>query len=287
MTTPGARPDVAVSADGPGWIENRSTRGRRALRLGEVWRARELVWFLALRDLQVRYKQAFFGIAWAVLQPIVGAAVLTVVFSTLAGVQTGGIPYPAFAYLGYSVWSYFSLSLTTMTDSLVENAPLVTKVYFPRLAVPLGGALPGLVDLAVALVVLIGFMAYYAIVPGIAIVTLPLWLAALVLAALGTGLLLATLNVRYRDVHHITGLLVQVWIFASPVAYPASLVHGAARYAYYVNPMAAVLEGFRWCLLAGPAPGLPALVSLATGTVLCVAGVRAFQANERRFADVI
>jgi lipopolysaccharide transport system permease protein len=163
----------------------------------------------------------------------------------------------------------------------------VTKVYFPRLAVPLAGALPGLVDLAVALVVLIGFMAYYAIVPGVAIVTLPLWLAALALAALGSGLVLATLNVRYRDVHHITGLLVQVWIFASPVAYPASLVHGAARYAYFLNPMAAVLEGFRWCLLAGPAPGTPALVSLATGLLLCVAGLRSFQANERRFADII
>ncbi len=287
MTTTGARPDVAATADGPAWVENRSTRGRRALRLDEVWRSRELVWFLALRDLQVRYKQAVFGITWAVLQPVVGAAVLTVVFSRLAGVKTGGIPYPAFAYLGYSVWSYFSSSLTTMTDSLVENAPLVTKVYFPRLAVPLAGALPGLVDLAVALVVLIGFMAYYAIVPGIAIVTLPLWLAALVLTALGAGLLLATLNVRYRDVHHITGLLVQVWIFASPVAYPASLVHGNVQYLYYLNPMAAVLEGFRWCLLAGPGPGWPALVSLATGLLLCFVSVRAFQANERRFADVI
>jgi ABC-type polysaccharide/polyol phosphate export permease len=143
------------------------------------------------------------------------------------------------------------------------------------------------VDLAVALVVLIGFMAYYSIVPGIAILTLPFWLAALVAAALGTGLLLATLNVRYRDMHHLTGLLVQVWLFASPVAYPASLVHGPARYAYFLNPMAAVLEGFRWCLLAGPGPELPWLVSLGTGIVLCVVGVRAFQADERRFADVI
>ncbi len=270
-----------------GWIENKPTKGRRALRLDEVWQYRELVWFLALRDLKARYKQAAFGVGWAVLQPIVGAALLTVVFRRLAGVSSNGIPYPAFAYLGYSLWSYFSTSITNMANSLVEHSELVTKVYFPRLAAPLATALPGLLDLGLALVLLVPLMAYYGIVPTWAIVTFPLWVAALLIALVGIGLLLATLNVEYRDVRHLVNLGIQLWLFASPVAYPASLVHGGLRYLYYLNPVAGVVEGFRWCLLAGPAPGTPALASLGSGLALLYLGIRFFQASERRFADVI
>jgi ABC-type polysaccharide/polyol phosphate export permease len=269
------------------WVENRPTKGRRALRLDEVWRFRELVWFLALRDLKVRYKQAAFGVGWALLQPIVGAAVLTVVFRRLAGVSSNGIPYLAFAYVGYAVWSYFSTSITNTVSTLVENSALVTKVYFPRLVAPLASSFPGLLDLGLALMLLVPLMMYYGIVPTAALVTLPLWIAALLISMLGAGLLLATLNVWYRDVHHLVNVGIQIWLFASPVAYPASLVHGGLRYVYFLNPIAGVLEGFRWCLLAGPAPKTPALVSLGSGLVLLYLGIRYFQASERRFADVI
>lgn len=280
-------PDLEPEIDTARWIENRSTEGARSLQLDELWRYRELVLFLALRDVKVRYKQAAFGVGWAVLQPLAGVAVFTVVFRLLADVPSDGVPYPAFAFLGYSVWTYFSSTLNSARASLVSNAALVTKVYFPRLAAPLATLLPGLVDLAVALVIVAGFMIFYGIVPGLSIFTLPLWILAVTVTALGTGLLGATLNVKYRDAHHVFGLLTQLWLFASPVAYPSSLVQGEWRYLYYLNPMVAVIDGFRWSMFGAPAPGLPALVSGATCAGLLVVGLRYFRSAERRFADVI
>ncbi len=268
-------------------MENRARRGRRFLDAAELWKYRELILFLALRDLKVRYKQAVFGVAWAVVQPLAGALVLTLVFRGLTNVPSDGIPYVAFAFLGFAIWSYFSTSLNAATQSLVGNANLVTRVYFPRLAAPLAAVLPGFVDLAIALAATGCLMIALGITPGLALLTLPLWVVLLYVVAFGVGLIFSTLNVQYRDARHAYGLIVQLLFFASPVGYPTSLVEGAWRYVYYLNPMVAMLDGFRWSLLGGPAPAPAALLSLLIALLLLATGLRYFSAAERRFADVI
>ena len=275
------------SVEHDGWVENRPSRGFRGPDLQQLWRYRELGGFLALRDLKVRYKQAAFGAAWAVLQPLAGVAVFTLVFRRLAKVPSDGIPYPLFAFAGLSVWSYHASSVTRATQSLVGNAPLVTKVYFPRLLVPLGAVLTGLVDLALSLLALGLLLVLYGTGPGWAVLTLPVWVVALVATSLGVGLWLAALNVQFRDVSHAITLLMQLWLFVSPVAYPSSMVEGRWRFLYSLNPMSGVIDGFRWALVGGPRPGPEVLVSLAVMLVLLVSGVLYFQRTERRFADVI
>ncbi len=268
-------------------IENRPSRGIRGLDPKELWHYRELAGFLALRDLKARYKQAAFGVAWAVFQPLAGVVVFTIVFRRIADVPSDGLPYPLFAFIGLSVWTYLSTTVTKTTQSLVGNAALVTKVYFPRLVVPLAALLPGLVDLALSFVVLAVLLLVYGVAPTWAILSLPLWLAALVATALGFGVWFAAVNVLYRDVNHAVGLFVQLWLFLSPVAYPSSTVTGPARLIYAVNPMSGIIDGFRWALAGGPAPGRTLLLSLATTAVMALGGVAYFQRIERRFADVI
>jgi lipopolysaccharide transport system permease protein len=275
------------SAERGAWVENRPSRGFRGPGLRELWRYRELGGFLALRDLRVRYKQAVFGAAWAVVQPLAGVVVFTLVFRRLAKVPSDGIPYPLFAFVGLSVWSYHASSVTRATQSLVGNAPLVTKVYFPRLLVPLAAVLPGLVDLALSLLTLGVLLVVYETVPTVAVLTLPIWVLALVATSFSVGLWLSALNVQYRDVNHAITLFVQLWLFVSPVAYPSSMVQGGWRFLYALNPIAGVIDGFRWALVRGPAPGPTVLVSMAVMLVLLVSGVLYFQRTERRFADVI
>lgn len=267
------------------WIENRPSRGLRLPDLREIWQYRELAYFLALRDLKARYKQAAMGAAWAVFQPLVLAAVFTIVFTRIARFETQ-LPYPVFALSGLIAWTYISTGLIKATQVLVANTPLVTKVYFPRLLAPLASVLPGLVDLLLALVILGAIMPFYGVRPSWAILTLPLWLLALVVVVLGVSLLLGTLNVRYRDVSHGITLLVQLWIFVSPVAYESTEVPDAWRGLYFLNPVAGVIEGLRWAL-GGDWPGSVTFVSLSTALLLLVAGVVYFQNAERRFADVI
>ena len=270
------------------WIDNRPSRGRRALDLSELWAFRELIWFLAGRDVRVRYKQAALGLAWAIVQPLAGAVMLTLVFRGLADVPSGGATsYPAFAFCGLAVWTYFSGALAAVTGSLVNNAPLVTKVYFPRLSAPLSAVLPGLIDLGVALSCLALVLVATGDAPGPAVLTLPFWTVAAIAAVIGPGLLLTTLNVRYRDVHHAFGFLTQLWFFASPVAYPSTLVGERWRFLYGLNPVTTVLDGFRWAMVRGPAPGLPALGSAIVGVVLVWAGLAYFMSAERRFSDII
>lgn len=269
------------------WTENRPTKGRRALDVDELWRYRDLIAFLALRDVKVRYKQAVFGGAWAIVQPLAGAAIFTVVFGRLAGLPSDGVPYLVFAFAGFSLWSYVSTALNTARTSLVSNSHLITKVYFPRLAAPIAGVLPGLVDLAAALPVLAAMMLWTGINPGLAILTAPLFLFGAVAIALGAGMLFSALTVQYRDVQQVFGFAIQLWLFATPVAYPSSLVEGPWRWVYRLNPMVGVMDGWRWSVLGAPPPGREALVSAAVIGVLLVAGTRVFLRSERRFADVI
>ncbi len=275
------------TSDSGQWIESRPTRGRRALRFGELWRYRELVTFLAVRDVKVRYKQAVFGGVWAIVQPLAGAAIFTVVFGQVADLPSDGIPYLVFTFAGFALWTYLSTSVNTARASLISNSSLITKVYFPRLAAPLASVLPALIDLGVALVVL-AVLAYAAgVAPGIAVLTAPLFLVGTVVVAFGTGTLLAALTVQYRDLQQVFTVLVQLWLFASPVAYSSSLIDDRWQWAYALNPMAGVLDGWRWSVLGGPPPGWELLVSAAVAGVLLVTGLLVFQRNERRFADVI
>lgn len=281
--------DAAASARvGAGWVENRPSTGWfPRVDLRELWAYRELALVLALKDLKVRYKQTFFGVAWALLQPLLGVLIFSVFLGRLAGVPSDGIPYPVFVYAGLSIWIYFSTSVTAAAQSLVDNRELVTKVYFPRLLAPLAAVFPGLLDLVIGLGILAVFMAAYGVVPGAAIVLLPAWILAALVLAIAVGLWLSALNVKYRDVRYALGFLMQVWLFASPVVFPSSLVDGAWRYAFAANPMVAVLDGFRWSLIGAPHPGLDGLISLAVGIVILASGTAYFRRVERSFADVI
>jgi ABC-type polysaccharide/polyol phosphate export permease len=278
---------LAAVDDRRAWVENRPSRGFRGVDLRELRQYRELAGFLALRDLKVRYKQAAFGVAWAVLQPLIGVVVFTVVFRRLAKVPSDGIPYQVFAFLGLAVWAYVSGGVTKAAQSLVTNSPLVTKVYFPRVLAPLAAVLPGLLDLALSLVVLGGLMAVARLAPTWAALTLPFWVLAVLVVTLGVGIWLGALNVQYRDVNQAITLLVQLWLFLSPVAYPSSLVPDAWRPLYALNPMAGILDGFRWALLGAPWPGRYLAISLAVAAALLASGLVYFQRVERRFADVI
>ena len=248
---------------------------------------RELAFFLALRDVKARYKQAAFGIAWAVVQPVAGVVLFTFVFRKLASVESDGIPYPLFALIGFLAWTYFASTLTSAVASLVTNSALVTKVYFPRLAAPVSALLPGLINLLPGLGVLAILMVAYGVTPDAALLALPLGLLWLMAAALGVGLLLSTLNVRYRDVGSVVATLLQLWLFASPVAYPTSMVPEDWLWVYALNPMSGVIDTLRWALVSAPAPGPEALISLASTAVLLAGGLVYFASSERRFADVI
>jgi lipopolysaccharide transport system permease protein len=269
------------------WIENRPTRGLRWPDLHELWQHRELAAFLALRELKARYKQAVLGAGWAVLQPLAGVVVFTIVFRRFAKVPSDGIPYPVFALAGLTVWSYASGSVTKATQILVSNAPLVTKVYFPRLLAPVAAVLPGLLDLLLSLLVLAVFVVAYGVHPTWALATLPLWLLLLVVTVLGIGLWLGTLNVSYRDINQAITLLVQLWMFITPVAYPSSVVPARWRALYFANPMAGIVEGSRWALVGTPWAGNDVFISIGAAILLLLGGIAYFEHAERRFADVI
>lgn len=266
----------------------RPTRGAASLRLGELWSYRELAYFLVWRDVKVRYKQTVLGAAWAVLQPTLTMVVFSIFFGRLAGVDSGGLPYPIFAYTALLPWQLFSHALLESGNTLVTHQQMITKVYFPRLLLPLSAVLAGLVDFVIAFVVLGGLMVYYGIVPTAAIVTLPLFLLLAMTAALGAGAWLAALNVQYRDVRYTLPFLTQLWLFSTPIAYPTSLVPEAWRPLYGLNPMAGVVEGFRWALLGHGEP-LPSLWAASTlsAVALLVGGVWYFRRTERTFADVV
>jgi lipopolysaccharide transport system permease protein len=272
----------------PAWVENRaSDRFHPVALVRDLWTYRELGVAFAISTLRVRYKQAAFGIAWAVLQPLLAVILFSIVFGRLAGLPTDGIPYPVFNYSAMILWLYVSLGVAAAAQSLVENRDLITKVYFSRPVAPLSAAFPGLVDLAIAFVVLLGMLVVYDVTPSWAVVFTPLWVVAAMLVVLSVGFPLAALNVRFRDVRLALPLALQLWLFASPVVYSSSLVEGGWKYVYALNPMSTVLDGFRWSIADGPAPGPESLVSAAVVVVTLVVGLSYFARAERSFADVV
>jgi len=267
-------------------------RGLAALGLGDVWEYRELLYFLVWRDLKVRYKQTLLGAAWIVLQPVVSMVVFSVLFGGLLGVPSGGVPYPIFAYSALLPWNYFAGSLSRASTSLVGSAHLITKVYFPRLIIPISGVLSGLVDFGIAFLVLIGMMFYYGIAPTPAVVLLPGFLLLALLTALGFGLWLSALNVRYRDVNYLIPFLVQIWMYLTPVIYSATLVPERFRWLLALNPMTGVVEGFRWALLGqhltdAQPPSSLFYVSIAITLLVLISGAVFFRNTERTFADIV
>ena len=281
-----------VQTDGPSGLAAvmyiRPAAGLFSLDLRELWEYRELLLFLVWRDIKVRYKQTALGAAWAIIQPFFTMIVFSLFFGRLAQVPSEGIPYPIFAYAALLPWNYFAGALDRAGNSLVGSAHLLTKVYFPRLVIPLSAVIAGLLDFAIAFLVLIGMMFYYGIVPGIAILTLPLFLLLALVTALGVGLWLSALNVQYRDIRYAIPFLTQFWLFASPVAYAASLVPERWRALYGLNPMVGVVEGFRWALLGRAQPPGPGLaVSVVVVIVIFATGLVHFRRMEDTFADVV
>jgi len=271
----------------PVWI----IRPRRAwwdLGLRELWAYRELLYFLVWRDIKVRYKQTAVGAAWAVLQPLATMALFTLFFGRLARLPSEGIPYPVFFYAGLLPWTYFASSLTAATNSTVEHQRVITKVYFPRLFLPLSGVLGSLLDLSIASLLLFALLPVYGIVPGARLAVLPLFVALAIVTAFAVGLWLSALNALYRDVRYAVPFLIQLWLFASPVAYSTSLVPEGWRWVYGLNPMAGVVEGFRWALTGrGTAPGTAIAVSVLAVLAVLVGGLVYFRKVESTMADMV
>lgn len=266
----------------------RPSRGWRTLNPSDLWRYRELLYFLVWKDVKVRYKQTALGVAWAVLQPFLTMVIFSIFFGRLAGLPSDGLPYPVFVYCALLPWQLFAYSLTESSNSLVANQNLITKVYFPRLIIPMSTVLAGLVDFAIAFCVFILLMGYYGIVPTQAILALPLFVLLAVGLALGAGLWLSALNVQYRDVRYTVPFLTQFWLFATPIAYPSSLVPESWRALYGINPMAGVVEGFRWALLGTPAvSGGLLITSGIVALAILVSGLHYFCRMERTFADTV
>ena len=256
--------------------------------LSELAAYRELLYFFVWREIKVRYKQTVIGIGWAVLQPLATMIVFSLFFGRLAKIPSGGIPYPLFFYCALLPWTYFSTALTGATGSVVENQRVITKVYFPRVILPLSAVFSGLVDFAIAFALLVGMALYYRVTPGPWLVFVPLFLLLAMLTALGAGLWLAALNALYRDVRYVVPFLAQFWMFASPVAYPSSLVPAEWRWLYGLNPMAGVIDGFRWAVTGQSPPAAGLLAASAAGVLLMlVAGLWYFRRMESVVADVV
>ena len=258
------------------------------LRLADLWEYRELVYFLVWRDLKVRYRQTVLGVAWAVLQPLATVVLFTIIFGRLAGLPSEGVPYPVFALAALLPWQLFSAAVSGSSNSLVGSSNLLTKVYFPRLIIPLAAVLATLADFGVSTVVLGGLMIWYGIVPGTAAVVLPLFVAQALLLAFAIGLWASALNVQYRDVQFVLPFALQLLLFASPVAYSAELVpRGPWRILYGLNPLVGVIQGFRWALLGAEPPGPLAWLSVIVTLALLVGGLFFFKRMEDSFADVV
>lgn len=265
------------------------SRGWVSLKLRELWEYRELLYFLTWRDVKVRYKQTVLGAAWAIIQPFFTMVVFSLFFGNLAKIPSDGIPYPIFSYAALVPWTFFANGMSQSSNSLVGAANLIKKIYFPRLVIPISAVVSGVVDFALAFIVLLGMMLAYGIVPTVNVIFLPLLLLLAFVTALGVGMWLSAMNVQFRDVRYTVPFLTQFWMFATPIAYPSSLIQNdLLRTIYGINPMTGVIEGFRWALLnTDTAPGPMVIVSSLAAVVLLVSGAFYFRRMEKTFADVV
>jgi len=273
----------------PTTIYIKPSTGLTALNLRDIWVYRELVFFMIWRDIKVRYKQTLLGAAWAVIQPVMTMLVFNFIFGSVAKVPTDGIPYPIFSYTALLPWGLFVTALNQASRSLTSNHNMITKVYFPRLVLPMASVLAGLVDFAIAFVIMLGMMWYFDVTPTISVLwTLPLFLLLAIITALGVALWLSAINVKYRDVNYALPFLTQFWLFITPVAYSANVISEKWQLVYSLNPMAGVVNGFRWALLgAGNGPDLALWVSTGISVLVLVSGLFYFRNMERTFADTI
>ena len=275
----GADIPITIIEPSKGWI---------SLKLKELWEYRELLYFLTWRDIKVRYKQTVLGAAWAIIQPFFTMVVFSLFFGRLAKIPSDGIPYPIFSYAALVPWTFFASGLSMSSNSLVGSANLIKKVYFPRLVIPISSVLSGVVDFVLAFIVLLGMMLYYGIVPTMNVLWLPLLLLLALTTSLGVGLWLSALNVQFRDVRYTVPFLTQFWMFATPIAYPSSLLQEPWRTLYGLNPMVGVVDGFRWALVGtATRPGSIILVSSLAALALLVSGAFYFRRMEKTFADVV
>jgi lipopolysaccharide transport system permease protein len=264
------------------------SRGWVSLQLADLWHYRELVYFLTWRDVKVRYKQTVLGAAWAILQPVLTMAIFSLFFGRLAHMPSDGMPYPIFTFAALVPWTFFSNGLTQSSNSLVGNAALITKVYFPRLIVPVATIFSGVIDFALAFVMLLALMAYWHLAPAATVLWLPVFMLLALIAALGTGLWLSAMNVQFRDVRYTVPFLTQLWLFATPIAYPSSLLHEPWRTLFAINPMVGAVEGFRWALFGRtPLPIGVIGVSFVSAALVLVSGAMYFRRMERTFADIV
>ncbi|MDM8553604.1 ABC transporter permease [Desulfococcaceae bacterium HSG7] len=258
------------------------------LNLSEVWDYRELLFMFIWRDITVRYKQSLIGIGWVIIQPIMMMIIFSIIFGRLAKLPSDGIPYPIFTFCALLPWSYFARSLNDSSDSLVNAANLITKVYFPRLILPLSKVISGLIDFSISFIILLGMMLWYQITPSYGIFWLPLFILVTMMTAFGVGLWLTALNVKYRDIKFVVPFITQFWMYASPVAYSASLIPERWQLLYGVNPLVIVIEGFRWALLNTAAPNIGmVLISVGIVIIILIAGIYFFKKTEHEFADII
>ncbi|MGH7824079.1 MAG: ABC transporter permease [Candidatus Binatia bacterium] len=265
-----------------------ASRGWVSVRLHELWEYRELLYFLIWRDVKVRYKQTVLGVAWAVLQPFFTMVIFSLFFGQLAKMPSDGVPYPIFSYAALIPWTFFANGVGQASNSLVNSSNLINKVYFPRLTIPIASVLGGLIDFVPSFIVLLGMMLYYGIYPGVHLFWIPAFLLLALVTSLGVGIGLAALNVHFRDVRYTVPFLIQCWLFATPIAYPSSLLAEPWRTLYGINPMVGVVEGFRWALLeTGSAPGPMIVVSSLAALTLLVGAALYFRRMERSFADII
>ncbi len=289
---PGAQEAVplpgAVQATDMPVVRIEPATGWVSLKLRELWEYRELVYFLVWRDVKVRYKQTVLGAAWAIIQPFLTMVVFSLFFGQLAKVPSDGVPYPIFSYTALVPWTIFSYGLGQASNSLVSSAALIQKVYFPRLAAPIAVVLSSIVDFVPAFLVLLGMMLWYGMLPTIHVLWLPLFLLLALVTSLGVGLWLSALNVQFRDIRYTVPFLTQLWLFATPIAYPSSLLPQPWRTLYGLNPMAGVVEGFRWALLGTvAAPGAMMVLSALIALGFLVTGAFYFRRMEQTFADII
>jgi lipopolysaccharide transport system permease protein len=268
-------------------VSIRPARRWAALNLGDLWAYRELLYFLTWRDVKVRYKQTALGVSWAIIQPLLTMAIFTLFFGRLAHVPSDGIPYPLFAFAGLLPWTFTANAVTAGGNSLVTNSNLISKVYFPRMIIPAGAVGAALVDFGLGFILLIGLMSYYGVRPGAGILMLPVLVLLVTSIAFGLGMLLSALNVKYRDIRHALPFMVQIWMFVTPIIYPASIVPGRWRWLFSLNPLSGVIDGYRACLFGRSLDWTSLSLSAAAAAIILIYAAYTFRSMERTFADIV